>query len=286
MAPQSLDELRLHRGRLPVAAHGEADRARHRAQGMRQGHQLARAELVLDLVLREQHDALTRQQHRAGRDQRVALDRRHRRRPAEARQQRIEVPPQRRAAPRRDPRKRRQRGERRCAAAGQRMPGPHDDRQRVLEQVFLHDVLVRDRITQGADQHVGGAAAQGAEHALVRPIQDSEPVLGPQVRELEHRARHQHAARQRHRPDHRGAAAGAMRGCHLGLRLRDLGKGQPRAQRPAFPPPGWGARRGSSPRTAPRRGISPAAAPRGARRRGRARRGVRHGRRRPPPPPP
>ena len=130
----------------------------------------------------EQHDALTGQQHRAGRDQRIALDRRHRRRPAEARQQRIEMPPQRRVAPRRDPRKARQRGERRCAAAGQRMPSPHHDRQRVLEQVFLHDVLVRDGITQGADQHVGGAAAQGAEHALVRPVQDSEPVLGPHAR--------------------------------------------------------------------------------------------------------
>ena len=55
-------------------------------------------------------------------------------------------------------------------------------------------------------------------------------MLGPQRSKFEHRSRNEHAACQRHGPDDRRAAAGALGRCNLCLRLGDLGKGEPSAQ--------------------------------------------------------
>ena len=102
------------------------------------------------------------------------------------------MPPQRRVPPRRDPGiacERHQCGR----AAAECMLRAHDDGERVIEKVLLHDVLVGYGITQGTDQHISEPPAQGSQHALIGTIQDADGVLGSHARELEDGARDQHA---------------------------------------------------------------------------------------------
>ena len=74
-------------------------------------------------------------------------------------------------------------------APRERMLGAHDDGQRIVEQMLLHDVAGRSRIAQRADEHVGFARAQAREQVLVGALDDRDAMPRMLLRELEQRRR-------------------------------------------------------------------------------------------------
>ncbi len=65
------------------------------------------------------------------------------------------------------------------------MSGTHDDRQRIVEQVFLDHVGGRRRVAQGADEDVGLARAHPGEQVFISAIDDRDAVPRMLLRELE-----------------------------------------------------------------------------------------------------
>lgn len=87
-----LEQLSLGCSRLPVPSPGEADLSHHATRRVRQGNELPGRELVMGLLLGEQHDAVAREQHLASGDQRVAFDGRAEEGGRGAPKQAVEVP--------------------------------------------------------------------------------------------------------------------------------------------------------------------------------------------------
>ena len=69
-------------------------------------------------------------------------------------------------------------------AQGQRMAAPRDDRQRIVEQRLLHDVVDRRRLAQRADEKVDHAVAQPAQQPVVGGGDDLHPRQRPLARKL------------------------------------------------------------------------------------------------------
>ena len=111
------------------------------------------------------------------------------------------------------------------------MPRPHDDCERIVEQMLLDHVGDRRGTAQCADQEIGIAGTQRRQQMLVRAFDDRDVVLGILFRELQQRRRDQEAARQRHRADDGAARFAAAQCMYLRPRLRDLGEREPCAPR-------------------------------------------------------
>jgi hypothetical protein len=69
------------------------------------------------------------------------------------------------------------------------MPRAADEGQRIVEQVFLHHVIGRNRIAQRADHQVRFTQPQSREQVFIGAIDDGHPMARVQLRELEQRRR-------------------------------------------------------------------------------------------------
>ena len=106
------------------------------------------------------------------------------------------------------------------------MAAPRDDRQRVVEQRLLDDVVDRRRIAQRADQEIDDAIAQPAEQPVVGGGDDPHPRPRPLAGQRVERVGQQFGAGERHRADDDLAGVGVEPFADLGEALQQFGMGE------------------------------------------------------------
>ena len=128
-----------------------------RPKRVRERDQLSRSQFVVDLMCRQKHHSVAREQQCTGRNQRIALNRGARRHPWNGHQfagQRLVVTPQWRPLARRNPRIFRKFSQSGRSVPCERVARPHDQRERIVKKVLLHHIGVRSGITQSTHQEI------------------------------------------------------------------------------------------------------------------------------------